>query len=126
MERNACNNLYSYLYTDSDKKEALILIDDATYTRLLTQIANNKTRISAFNLMNDQNFLTILCWLKELLYIELLKDISQAELEKAILIITICNKRGAKQLAPSPLITISSLSKICAQCKDIHSIRESI
>jgi len=78
------------------------------------QMANNKARILAFNLMNDQNFLTILCWLKELLYIRLLKDISQVELGRAILIMTICNKRGAKQLDPSLLIVTSSLFKICA------------
>ena len=59
-------------------------------------MANNKARILAFNLINDQNFLTILCWLKEPLYIGLLKDISQVEIERAILIITIHNKRGAK------------------------------
>ena len=76
MEHNTCNNLYFYFYTNLDKKEALVLIDNTTYTRLLTQIANNKARISAFNLINDQNFSTTLCWLKELLYIGLLKDIS--------------------------------------------------
>jgi len=53
-------------------------------------------------------------WLEEPLCIGLLKDISQAELERAILIMTICNKRGAKQLAPSLLIAISSLSEIYA------------
>jgi len=89
-------------------------MDNATCTRLFTRIANNKARILAFNLINDQNFLITLYWLKELLYIGLLKDISQAELERAILIITIRNKRGAKQLAPSLLITTSSPSKIYA------------
>jgi len=39
---------------------------------------------------------------------------------------TICNKRGAKQLDPLPLIATSLLSKIYAQCKDIYSIGESI
>ena len=87
-------------------------MDDATRTKLLMRMANNKARILALNLINDQNFLTILLWLKEPLYIGLLKDISQAEIERAILIITIRNKRGAKQLAPSPLIATSSLSKI--------------
>jgi len=76
MERNTCNNLYSYLYTNLDKKEALIFIDNATYTRLLTQIADNKAKISAFNLINDQNFSTTLRWLEEPLYIGLLKDIN--------------------------------------------------
>jgi len=51
-------------------------MDNVTYTKLLTQIADNKARISAFNLMNDWNFLITLRWLKELLYIRLLKDIS--------------------------------------------------
>ena len=89
-------------------------------------MANNKARISAFNLINDQNFLTILRWLEEPLCIRFLKDISQTELEKAISIMTICNKRGAKQLAPLLLITTSLLSEIYAQCKDIYNIGESI
>ena len=88
-------------------------MDDATRTKLLMRMANNKARILALNLINDQNFLTILRWLKEPLYIGLLKDISQAEIERAILIITIYNKREAKQLALLPLITTSSPSKIC-------------
>jgi len=65
-------------------------------------------------------------WFKELFCIGLLKDISQAELKRVTLIITIYNKRGAKQLAPSPLIATSLPSKIYAQCKDIYSIGESI
>ena len=101
-------------------------MDNTTHSRLLARIANNKARISAFNLINDQNFSTILYWLEEPLYIGLLKDISQAELERAILTITIHNKRGAEELAPSLLIATSLLSKICAQCKDIYSIGESI
>jgi len=36
IERNAYNNLYSYLYTNLDKKEALIFMDDVTCTKLLT------------------------------------------------------------------------------------------
>ena len=76
-------------------------------------MADNKARILAFNLINDWNFLTTLRWLKEPLCIRLLKDISQAKLGRAILIITICNKRGVKQLDPSPLIATSLLSKIC-------------
>ena len=126
MEHNTCYNLYSRLYTNSDKKEALVLMDDATYTKLLTRMADNKARILAFNLINDQNFSTILRQLKEPLYIGLLKDISQAELERAILIITIRNKKGAKQLAPLLLIATGLLSKICAQYKDVYSIGESI
>jgi len=51
-------------------------MDDVIYTKLLTQIANNKARISAFNLINDWNFSTTLRWLEELLCIRLLKDIS--------------------------------------------------
>jgi len=89
-------------------------------------MADNKARISAFNLINDQNFSITLRWLKEPLCIKLLKDISKAELGKAISIMTIYNKRGAKQLDPSLLIATSSSSKICAQCKDIYNIRESI
>ena len=96
MEDNACYNLYSRLYTDLDKKKALILMEDATYTKLLTRMVNNKARILAFNLINNQNFSTILRWLKEPLRIGLLKDISQAELERAISIITIRNKKGVK------------------------------
>jgi len=53
-----------------------------------------------------------LYWLEEPLYIGLLKDISQAELGRAILIMTIYNERGAKQLVPSPLIATSLLFKI--------------
>ena len=53
MEHNAYYNLYSYFYTNSDKKEALILIDNAIYTKLLTQMADNKARILAFNLINN-------------------------------------------------------------------------
>ena len=45
---------------------------------------------------------------------------------KVFPIITIYNKKGAKQLAPLLLIATSSLSKICAQCKDVYSIRESM
>lgn len=101
-------------------------MDDVTCTKLLTQIADNKARILAFNLMNDQNFSTTLCWLKEPLCIGLIKDMSQAELEKVISIITICNKRGAKQLAFLLLIITSLLSEICAQYKDIYNIGESI
>jgi hypothetical protein len=51
-------------------------MDNATRTKLLMQMADNKARILAFNLINDQNFSTILRWLEELLYIGLLKDIS--------------------------------------------------
>jgi len=87
-------------------------MDDITYTKLLTQIANNKARISAFNLMNNWNFLTTLRWLKKLLCIRLLKDINKVELGRAISIMTIYNKRGAKQLDPSLLIATSLLSKI--------------
>ena len=101
-------------------------MDNATYTGLLMWMADNKARILAFNLINDQNFSTILRWLKELLYIGLLKDISQVELERAILTITIRNKRGAEELAPSLLIAAGSLSKIYAQYKDVYSIGESI
>ena len=101
-------------------------MEDTTRTKLLIQIADNKARISAFNLINNQNILTILHWLKEPLYIALLKDISQVELERIILIITIRNKRGAKQLAFLLLIATGSLSKIYTQCKDVYSIGESI
>jgi len=89
-------------------------MDNVTYTKLLTQMADNKVRISAFNLINDWNFLTILRWLEEPLYIGFLKDISQVELGRAILIMTICNKRGAKQLNPLLLIATSSSSEIYA------------
>ena len=101
-------------------------MDNVIYTKLLTQIADNKAKISAFNLINNQNFSTILHWLEEPLCIGLLKDISQAELKRAILIITIRNKRGAKQLALLLLITTSLLFEIYAQYKDIYSIEESI
>ena len=126
IEHNACHNLYSRLYTDSDQKEALVLMDDATRSGLLTRMADNKARISAFNLMNDQNFSTTLRWLEEPLRIGLLKDMSQAELERAISTMTIRNKRGAEELAPSPLIATGSPSEICAQCKDVYSIGESM
>jgi len=53
IEYNAYYNLYFYLYTDSHQKEALIFMDNVTHTKLLTQIADNKARISAFNLIND-------------------------------------------------------------------------
>ena len=35
IEYDICYNLYSCLYTNSDQKEALVLIDDATCTKLL-------------------------------------------------------------------------------------------
>ena len=101
-------------------------MEDTICTKLLMQMADNKARISAFNLINNQNFLTTLCWLEEPLCIGFLKDMSLAELERAISIMTICNKRGVKQLALLLLIVTSLSSEICAQCKDVYSIGESM
>ena len=124
IEPNICYDLYSRLYANPDRKDALVFIDDAVCNKLLIGIANKET-VLTLNLMPKKQLTTSICWLKESYHIKVLNYISEYKLERATAIFTERKSQVVHNLGYySWLVAVSLLFGQCNGCKDVYSLRE--
>ena len=90
IEPDVCCDLYSRLYSDADRKDALVLMNDALRNKLLMGMTDKEV-VSTLNLMPGQQLAASIFWLEESRRIRVLNCMSEWELGRVTPILEVRN-----------------------------------
>jgi len=120
IEPDVCCDLYSRLYSDADRKDALVLMDDALRNKLLMGMTDKEV-VSTLNLMPSEQLATSIRWLEESRRIRVLNCMSERELSRATVYLEV---RNLSRYYYPCLVAVDPLLEKCDGCQKLYDLGE--